>query len=160
MSQAYIPPRRAPRKKLKMPLFGNLGSGKSSGDGNVDWGGKDFTKLIFIVGTLGLLAQMFLPNLFAEKMYDTPSELKDLELDGSLRKKYTDATNPNEIHYILIVKQKDGTRRKLDLYQANPIFFDQVAVPQRLKKKAGSLDVQVTRFSKPDTTLTLKFFPD
>ena len=99
-------------------------------------------------------------NFFSEKMYDSPGELKELELDGSLRKKYTDASNPNEIHYILIVKQKDGTRRKLDLYRADPVFFDQVAVPQRLKKQAGSLDVQITRFSKPDTTISLKFLAD
>lgn len=157
MSQAYTPPRRAPRKKLKMPLFGNMVGGNSGSGESVDWGGKNFTKLVFIVGTLGLLAQLFLPNLWAEKMYDSPSEIRDLALEGSIRKKYTDATNPNEIHYILVVKQKDGTRRKLDLHLADPVFFDQVAVPQRLKKEAGSLNVVVTRFSKPDTTMTIKF---
>ncbi|CAM3410185.1 hypothetical protein V7S77_02860 [Aquirufa ecclesiirivi] len=159
MSQAYNPPRRAPRKKLKMPLFGNMGSGNSNHGDNMEWGGKNFTKLVFIVGTLGLLAQLYLPNLWSEKMYDTQSELIDLDLDGSIRKKYTDATNPNDVHYILVVKQKDGTRRKLDLHIADPVFFDQVAVPQRLKKASGSLDVLVTRFSKPDTTLTIKFKP-
>lgn len=159
MSQGYTPPRRAPRKKLKMPLFGNLGSGNSGQGEQVDWGGKNFTKLVFIVGTLGLLAQMFLPNLWAEKMYDTQSEILDLDLNGSIRKKYTDATNPNDVHYILVVKQKDGTRRKLDLHKADPVFFDQVAVPQRLKKTPGSLDVLVTRFSKLDTTIKIRFLP-
>ncbi len=59
MSEFARPPRRAPRKKLKMPLFGNMGSGSS--EGSTDWGVKNFSTLIFVVGTLGLLAQLFLP---------------------------------------------------------------------------------------------------
>ncbi len=156
MSEFARPPRRAPRKKLKMPLFGNMGSGSSS-DGGTDWGVKNFSTLVFVVGTLGLLAQLFLPSLWAEKVYDSASEIKELQLDGALRKKYTDASDPNEIHYLLVVKQKDGSRRKLDLFEANPAFFDQVAVPQRLYKESGSMDVRVTRFSKPDTLLRLVF---
>ena len=155
MSEFARPPRRAPRKKLKMPLFGNMGSGSS--EGSTYWGVKNFSTLIFVVGTLGLLAQLFLPSLWSEKVYDSESEIKELRLDGALRKKYTDASDPNEIHYLLVVKQKDGTRRKIDLYEANPAFFDQVAVPQRFYKETGSMDVRVTRFSKPDTLLRIEF---
>jgi hypothetical protein len=43
------------------------------------------------------------------------------------------------------------------LYQADSTFFEQVAVPQRLKKESGSLQVRVTRFAKPDTTIEIKF---
>jgi hypothetical protein len=81
----------------------------------------------------------------------------ELRLDGALRKKYTDASDPNEIHYLLVIKQKDGTRRKIDLFDAKTNFFDQVAVPQRLYKESGSMDVRVTRFSKPDTLLRIEF---
>jgi hypothetical protein len=75
MSEYPVPPRRPPRKKLKMPLFGNMGSGSSS-DGGTDWGVKNFSTLVFVVGTLGLLAQLFLPSLWAEKVYDSASELR------------------------------------------------------------------------------------
>lgn len=155
MSEFARPPRRAPRKKLKMPLFGNMGS--SSSEGNTDWGVKNFSTLVFVVGTLGLLAQLFLPSLWSEKVYDSESEIRELRLDGALRKKYTDASDPNEIHYLLVIKQKDGTRRKIDLFDAKTNFFDQVAVPQRLYKETGSMDVRVTRFSKPDTLLRIEF---
>ena len=48
-------------------------------------------------------------------------------------------------------------RVKLDLVEADPVFFDQIAVPQRVDKIASSLDVHVQRFSKPDTTMRIKF---
>ena len=111
--------------------------------------------MIFVLGAIALLAQFYLPDFWSEKIYSDYDELKELSLDGVIRKKYTDASNPNEIHYILVVKQKDGTRRKLDLYKADSVFFDQVAVPQRLVKHSGKMEVNVTRYSKPDTVLKL-----
>jgi hypothetical protein len=45
----------------------------------------------------------------------------------------------------------------VDLVEADPVFFDQIAVPQRVTKAANSLDVRVQRFSKADTTLRIKF---
>lgn len=155
MSEYYKPVHR-PRKKLKMPLFGNMGGGSSQKNNSESiWGTKNFSRILFIIAALTFAAQLFLPDLWAEKMYSDYDELKELSLDGSIRKKYTDASNPNEIHYILIIKQKDGTRRKLDLYRADSLFFDQVAVPQRLFKKSGEMEVRVTRFTKPDTVLKL-----
>jgi len=156
MSEYYKPVSR-PRKKLKMPLFGNMGSGssKSTISGESVWGSKNFSTMIFIMGALALIAQFYLPNLMSEKVYSDYDELKELSLEGTIRKKFTDASNPNEIHYILLVKQKDGTRRKLDLYKADSLFFDQVAVPQRLYKKSGEMNVRVVRFSKADTVLKL-----
>lgn len=156
MSQNNPPARRPPRKKLKMPLFGGMGGGNKNND-QVDLGGRHFSTLLFIVVALGLIGQALLPSLWAEKVYDTEDELRDLAIDGALRKKYTDASDPSEIHYLLMIKQKDGTRRKIDLYQANPMFFDQVAVPQRLFKKPGTLGVRVTRFSLPDTIIQINF---
>ncbi len=105
---------------------------------------------------VGMLLQMYLPKLWAEKMYDTESEIREMALDGVIRKKFADPSNRSEIHYILIVKEKTG-RKKIDLYLAKPDFFDQVAVPQRLKKKSGELAVQVTRYSKPDTIINIRF---
>jgi len=156
MSEQPIPPRRAPRKKLKMPLFGNMGGGSSSGNTTSVFGMKNFTSTLFIVGAVGLLLQMYLPKLWAEKMYDTESEIREMALDGVIRKKFADPSNRSEIHYILVVKEKTG-RKKIDLYLAKPDFFDQVAVPQRLKKKSGELAVQVTRYSKPDTIINIRF---
>lgn len=46
-------------------------------------------------------------------MYDSKSEISDISIDGALRKKYTDASDPNEIHYILIVREKNGARKSL-----------------------------------------------
>ena len=156
MSEYYKPVSR-PRKKLKMPLLGNLGAGGSSkGNSERVWGAKNFSTMIFVLGALALLAQMYLPDFWAEPVYADYDDLKELSLDGAIRKKYADASNPNEIHYLLIVKQKDGTRRKLDLYRADSVFFDQVAVPQRLYKESGDMRVRVTRFSKPDTVLELR----
>jgi hypothetical protein len=156
MSEQPIPPRRAPRKKLKMPLFGNMGGGSSSGNTSSVFGMKNFTSTLFIVGALGLLLQIYLPKLWAEKMYDTESEIREMEIDGVIRKKFADPSNRQEIHYIIVVKEKKG-RKKMDLYLAKPDFFDQVAVPQRLKKKSGELAVQVTRYSKPDTIINIRF---
>ncbi len=156
MLQNNLPLRRPPRKKLKMPFFGGMGGGAKNND-RIDLGGRNFSTILFIVVAVGLLAQALLPSLWAEKVYDSEDELNELSIDGALRKKYTDASDPNEIHYILLIKQKDGTRRKIDLYQAKPVFFDQVAVPQRLFKKSGTLDVRVTRFSRPDTTIKIIF---
>ncbi len=155
MSEHYKPVHR-PRKKLKMPLFGNMGS-SSSQNSNTEsvWGTKNFSTMIFALGTIALLAQFYLPDLWSEKIYSDYDDLKELAIDGSIRKKYTDASNPKEIHYILLIKQKDGSRRKLDLYKADSVFFDQVAVPQRLFKKSGEMLVRVTRFSKPDTVMRL-----
>ena len=110
MSEYPVPPRRPPRKKLKMPLFGGMGGSSNQGP-STDWGVKNFTTIIFVVGCLGLLAQIFLPNLWAEKMYDSENEISDISIDGALRKKYTDASDPNEIHYILIVREKNGARK-------------------------------------------------
>ena len=152
MAEYPIPPRRAPRKKLKMPLFGDMISG-SSGQG----GTKNFTTYLFVLVGLGMLGQLLLPQLWAEKVYDSASEIRDMELDGAIRKKFTDASDRSEIHYLLVVVEKEGKRKKLDLYQADSTFFEQVAVPQRLKKESGSLQVRVTRFSKPDTTIDIKF---
>lgn len=152
MADNPIPPRRTPRKKLKMPLFGDMISG-SSGQG----GTKNFTTYLFLLVGLGMLGQLLLPQLWAEKVYDSESEIRDMELDGAIRKKYADASDRSEIHYLLVVVEKEGKRKKLDLYQADSVFFEQVAVPQRLKKESGSLKVRVTRFAKPDTILNIKF---
>lgn len=153
MADYPMPPRRAPRKKLKMPIFGNMMGGSSSGPADT---GKNFTTYLFGIVALAILAQIYLPQLLSEKLYDTPDELKEMTLDGAIRKKYADASDKNEIHYILVVKEKGNARKKIDLVQANPDFFDQVAVPFRVKKAAGSLAVRVTRFARPDTVLTIK----
>lgn len=153
MADYPVPPRRAPRKKLKMPIFGNMMGGFSSGPAD---SGKNFTTYLFGIVAVVMVAQIYLPQLWAEKLYDSPDELTEMTLDGAIRKKYADASDKNEIHYILVVKEKGNARKKIDLYQANPDFFDQVAVPFRVKKEAGSLDVRVTRFAKPDTVLTIR----
>ncbi len=152
MADYPIPPRRAPRKKLKMPLFGGMLSG-ASGQG----GTKNFSTYLFVLVGLGMLGQSILPQLWAEKIYDSESELREVEIDGAIRKKYYDASERSEIHSILIIKEKGGKRKKIDLYRADSTFFEQVSVPQRLKKESGSLKVRVTRFNKPDTTMEIRF---
>jgi hypothetical protein len=152
MADSPIPPRRTPRKKLKMPIFGDMfGSSSDSG------GTKNFSTYLFILVGLALLSQTIIPSLMAEDVYDSESEVLEMELDGAIRKKYADASDKSETHYILVVVEKGGKRKKLDLYRADSTFFEHVAVPQRLKKKSGSLNVQVTRFSKPDTLLKIFF---
>jgi hypothetical protein len=153
MADYPVPTRRTPRKKLKMPIFGNMMGGSSSGPAD---SGKNFSTYLFGIVAVMMVAQIYLPQLWAEKLYDTPDELTALTLDGAIRKKYADASNKNEIHYILVVKEKGDTRKKIDLYLADPNFFDQVAVPMRLKKEAGSLAVRVIRYAKPDTVLNIR----
>ena len=114
MADYPMPPRRAPRKKLKMPIFGNMMGGSSSGPSDT---GKNFTTYLFGIVALAMLAQFYLPQLFSEKLYDTPDELSELTLDGAIRKKYADASDKREIHYILIVKEKGNARKKIDLVQ-------------------------------------------
>jgi hypothetical protein len=152
MADNPISPRRPPRKKLKMPIFGDMLGGSSSQSGT-----KNLSTYLFLMVGMGLIAQIFLPSLFAENVFDSEAEVRDMEINGAIRKKYADASDKSEIHYILVVVEKGGKRKKMDLYRADSTFFEQVAVPQRLKKVSGSLDVQVTRFAKPDTTLRILF---
>ena len=101
MAEYPVPPRRAPRKKLKMPIFGNMMGGSSSGPAE---SGNNFSTYLFGIAAVMMVAQIYLPQLWAEKLYDSPDELTELTLDGAIRKKYADASNKNEIHYILVVK--------------------------------------------------------
>ena len=155
MSNVPVPPRRAPRKKLKMPLFGGMGGGASAN--RDDFFGKNFGSILIAMTGIAFAAQIFLPNIWSEKVYNEADEITEMAWDGSIRKKYTDAKFKSEIHYYLVIKGKRGKKQIVDLVEADPVFFDQLAVPQRVTKVANSLDVRVQRFSKPDTTLRIKF---
>jgi hypothetical protein len=155
MSNIPVPPRRVPRKKLKMPLFGGMGGGASAN--RDDFFGKNFGSILIAMTGIAFAAQIFLPNIWSEKVYNEADEITEMAWDGSIRKKYTDAKFKSEIHYYLVIKGKRGKKQIVDLVEADPVFFDQLAVPQRVTKVANSLDVRVQRFSKPDTTLRIKF---
>lgn len=159
MSNVPVPPRRVPRKKLKMPLFGGMGDGASadSSANRDDFFGKNFGSILIAMTGMAFAAQIFLPNIWSEKVYNEADEITEMAWDGSIRKKYTDAKYKSEIHYYLVIKGKKGKKQIVDLVEADPVFFDQLAVPQRVTKAANSLDVRVQRFSKPDTTLRIKF---
>lgn len=155
MSTVPAASRRAPRKKLKMPLFGGMGGGASVN--RDDFFGKNFGSILIAMTGIAFAAQIFLPNIWSEKVYNEADEITEMAWDGSIRKKYTDAKFKSEIHYYLVIKGKRGKKQIVDLVEADPVFFDQLAVPQRVTKVANSLDVRVQRFSKPDTTLRIKF---
>ena len=155
MSDVPVPPRRAPRKKLKMPLFGGMGGGASANKD--DFFGKNFGSILIAMTGMAFAAQIFLPNIWAEKVFNEADEITEMTWNGSIRKKYTDAKYKSEIHYYLVIKGEKGKKQIVDLVDADPVFFDQIAVPQRVSKAANSLDVRVQRFSKPDTTLRIKF---
>jgi hypothetical protein len=155
MSTPPVPPRRAPRKKLKMPLFGGMGGGASAN--KEDFLGKNFGSILIAMTGMALAAQVFLPNIWSEKVYNEADEITEMAWNGTIRKKYTDAKHKSEIHYYLLIKGEKGKKQLVDLVEADPTFFDQVAVPQRVSKAANSLDVRVQRFSEPDTTLRIKF---
>jgi len=159
MSNVPVPPRRAPRKKLKMPLFGGMGGGASAGESanRDDFFGKNFGSILIAMTGMAFAAQIFLPNIWSEKVYNEADEITEMAWDGTIRKKYTDAKHKSEIHYYLVIKGEKGKKQIVDLVEADPVFFDQIAVPQRVKKAANSLDVRVQRFTKPDTTLRIKF---
>ena len=155
MSTLPNPPRRAPRKKLKMPLFGGMG-GDSSANKD-DFFGKNFGSILIAMTGMAFAAQIFLPNIWSEKVYNEADEITEMAWNGSIRKKYTDAKHKSEIHYYLLIKGDKGKKQLVDLVDADPVFFDQIAVPQRVAKAANSLSVKVQRFSKPDTTLNIQF---
>jgi hypothetical protein len=154
MSTVPSAPRRAPRKKLKMPLFGRMGGNSENKD---DFFGKNFGSILIAMTGIAFAAQIFLPNLWAAKVYNEPDEITEMSWNGTIRKKYTDAKHPSDIHYYLILVGKKGEKQMVDLVEADPVFFDQLAVPQKVTKIANSLNVRVQRFSKPDTTLRIKF---
>ncbi len=155
MSNVPVPPRRAPRKKLKMPLFGGMGGGASANKD--DFFGKNFGSILIAMTGMAFAAQIFLPDLWSQKVYNDADEITEMAWDGSIRKKYTDAKYKSDIHYYIVIKGKKGEKQMVDLVDADPVFFDQLAVPQRVTKAANSLDVHVQRFAKPDTTLRIKF---
>jgi hypothetical protein len=138
-----------------MPLFGGMGGGASAN--RDDFFGKNFGSILIAMTGIAFAAQIFLPNIWSEKVYNEADEITEMAWDGSIRKKYTDAKFKSEIHYYLVIKGKRGKKQIVDLVEADPVFFDQLAVPQRVTKVANSLDVRVQRFSKPDTTLRIKF---
>ena len=154
MSDVPVPSRRAPRKKLKMPLLGGMGGSASANKD--DFFGKNFGSILIAMTGMAFAAQIFLPNIWSEKVYNDADEITEMAWNGSIRKKYTDAKFKSEIHYYLVIKEKDK-KQIIDLVDADPVFFDQIAVPQRVTKAANSLDVRVQRYSKPDTTLRIKF---
>ena len=159
MSNVPVPPRRAPRKKLKMPLFGGMGGGASAGESanRDDFFGKNFGSILIAMTGMAFAAQIFLPNIWSEKVYNEADEITEMAWNGTIRKKYTDAKHKSEIHYYLVIKGEKGKKQIVDLVEADPVFFDQIAVPQRVSKAANSLDVRVQRFTKPDTILRIKF---
>lgn len=159
MSNVPVPPRRAPRKKLKMPLFGGMGGGASAGESanRDDFFGKNFGSILIAMTGMAFAVQIFLPNIWSEKVYNEADEITEMAWNGTIRKKYTDAKHKSEIHYYLVIKGEKGKKQIVDLVEADPVFFDQIAVPQRVSKAANSLDVRVQRFTKPDTTLRIKF---
>jgi len=159
MSNVPVPPRRAPRKKLKMPLFGGMGGGASAGESanRDDFFGKNFGSILIAMTGMAFAAQIFLPNIWSEKVYNEADEITEMAWNGTIRKKYTDAKHKSEIHYYLVIVGEKGKKQTVDLVEADPAFFDQIAVPQRVEKAANSLDVRVQRFSKPDTILQIKF---
>jgi hypothetical protein len=138
-----------------MPLFGGMGGGASAN--KEDFLGKNFGSILIAMTGMALAAQVFLPNIWSEKVYNEADEITEMAWNGTIRKKYTDAKHKSEIHYYLLIKGEKGKKQLVDLVEADPTFFDQVAVPQRVSKAANSLDVRVQRFSKPDTTLRIKF---
>jgi hypothetical protein len=138
-----------------MPLFGGMGGGASAN--KEDFLGKNFGSILIAMTGMALAAQIFLPNIWSEKVYNEADEITEMAWNGTIRKKYTDAKHKSEIHYYLLIKGEKGEKQLVDLVEADPTFFDQVAVPQRVKKAANSLDVRVQRFSKPDTTLHIQF---
>lgn len=155
MSTVPAASRRAPRKKLKMPLFGGMGGGFSTNKD--DFFGKNFGSILIAMTGIAFAAQIFLPNLWSAKVYNEPDEITEMSWNGTIRKKYTDAKHPSEIHYYVVLVGKKGEKQMVDLVEADPVFFDQIAVPQKVTKIANSLDVRVQRFSKSDTTLRIKF---
>jgi hypothetical protein len=155
MSTVPAASRRAPRKKLKMPLFGGMGGGSSANKD--DFFGKNFGSILIAMTGIAFAAQLFLPNLWSEKVYNEADEIKEMAWKGTIRKKYTDAKYKSDIHYYLVIKGEKGKKQLVDLVEADPVFFDQIAVPQRVTKSANSLDVRVQRYSKSDTTLRIKF---
>jgi hypothetical protein len=154
MSTVPAASRRAPRKKLKIPLFGGMGGDASANKD--DFFGKNFGSILIAMTGIAFAAQIFLPNLWAAKVYNEPDEITEMSWNGTIRKKYTDAKHPSEIHYYLVLVGKKGVKQMVDLVEADPVFFDQLAVPQKVTKIANSLNVRVQRFSKPDTTLRIK----
>ena len=155
MSTLPIPPRRAPRKKLKMPLFGGMG-GDSSANKD-DFFGKNFGSILIAMTGMAFAAQMFLPNIWSEKVYNEADEIQEMSWNGTIRKKYADAKHKSDIHYYLVIKGEKDKKQVVDLVDADPVFFDQIAVPQRVVKAANSLRVKVQRYAKPDTTLNIQF---
>jgi len=155
MSNVPVPPRRAPRKKLKMPLLGGMSGGSSANKD--DFLGKNFGSILIALTGIAFAVQIFLPNLWSTKVYNDAEEITEMSWNGTIRKKYTDARFKDEIHYYLLIKGEKGKKQLVDLVDADPVFFDQVAVPQIVTKLANSLDVRVKRYSKADTTLRIKF---
>jgi hypothetical protein len=155
MSIHPVPPRRAPRKKMKMPLFGGMGGDASANKD--DFFGKNFGSILIAMTGMAFAAQIFLPDLWSERIYNEADEIIEMTWKGTIRKKYTDAKHNSEIHYYLVIVGEKGKKQTVDLVEADPAFFDQIAVPQRVEKAANSVEVQVKRFSKPDTTLQIKF---
>ena len=63
-----------------------------------DFFGKNFGSILIAMTGIAFAAQIFLPNLWAAKVYNEPDEITEMSWNGTIRKKYTDAKHPSEIH--------------------------------------------------------------
>ena len=99
---------------------------------------------------IAFAAQIFLPNLWAAKVYNEPDEITEMSWNGTIRKKYTDAKHPSEIHYYLVIVGKKGEKKIVDLAKSyhKPIIILVNKCDKIVSKKKCEREKNFNRFFK------------
>lgn len=158
MENSQVPRSRPPRKKLKMPYIGDIFSGGSSSSGRPEsvLTGK-FTPLIVLVALLGFGWNYYKNRNKTDGAEGGENTIKEAIWEGKVSKKYTKVYSPENIHYIIEVKNPKGERRLYDLVGESTNFWDWVLPNYRISKKENSFEVTVKPIAKKDTVLVLQY---
>jgi hypothetical protein len=156
---SYRPVHR-PRKKLKMPLFGNMFGGDGGGKrpSNYEenkWGSK-LTPIIVAIALIAIGIDFFNTKNDTKRTFTGADDVKSMAFDGQIAKKYNVLLAKNEVEYVVEILDKKGEKRVISFKDEKTNFGDFVLPYNFIVKKEGSLDVTVRRYVKKDTTVMLK----
>lgn len=157
---SYRPVHR-PRKKLKMPLLGNMfggdGSGKRSSNYEENKLGSKLTPIIVAIAVIVIAIDFFNSKNDTKRTFTGADDVKSMALDGQVVKKwYNVLPAKNEVEYVVEIMNKKGEKRVVSFRDEKTNFGDLVVPYNFIQKKEGSLDVTLQRYVKKDTVVMMK----
>lgn len=157
--------RRPARKKLKMPLFGNMMGGNSKASTNQDISSTLNHRLtpIIVTGVFLMVAGDYIYKRFFDdnRIIDDPQDIKAMVWDGKITKKWHNQLRKDKIQYFIKITKPltDSTSQSVvvNLITEKSELWDKLMPNNSVLKPANSLKVSVKKYFHSDTTLVMKF---